>query len=192
MVEPKPMEPDGGSTAVQSISNLESDVEKKHHKDTNSSAGMKEEDIADHETEQDGPGAAERGIAELARRLTRASIQSGAAQHDNPFLSQSPSLDPWSPQFNVKEWGRTLLHAMGEDPNKYPRHPFGVSWRDVRVHGYGYDTDYQKDVLNVLWRGPMIAKEWFSHRKQKVQILQDFDGLVRPGEMLLVLGRPGR
>ena len=28
--------------------------------------------------------------------------------------------------------------------------------------------------------------------KQKIQILRDFDGLVKSGEMLVVLGRPGR
>lgn len=46
--------------------------------------------------------------------------------------------------------------------------------------------------MNVLWRAPLIAKEWISNRQQKIQILSDFDGLVNSGEMLLVLGRPGR
>ncbi|KAI0139473.1 ABC-2 type transporter-domain-containing protein [Hypoxylon sp. NC0597] len=130
-------------------------------------------------------------VATLARTLTRETTRSRHSQDVNPFLSPAPELDPTSPQFDARKWVKTLLHAFAQDPRKYPRPPVGVSWRDLGVHGFGKDTDYQKDVLNVLWRAPLIAREWISHRQRKIQILEDFDGLVRSGEMLLVLGRPG-
>ena len=132
-------------------------------------------------------------IVELARSFSHTAARgSSGAQHLNPFLSPTPSLDPNSTQFDPRHWARTLLHAFSEDPDQYPRQPLGVSWRYLGVHGFGRDTDYQKDMLNVLWRAPLIVKEALSHRKRKIQILNEFDGLVKSREMLLVLGRPGR
>ncbi|OTB07874.1 hypothetical protein M426DRAFT_8470 [Hypoxylon sp. CI-4A] len=130
-------------------------------------------------------------IAALARSLTHQSTRSHIHQSVNPFLDPSPALDPNSPEFDPRKWARTLLHAFAQDPDKYPRPPVGVSWRNLNVHGFGKPTDYQKDILNILWRAPLIAREWISHRQQKIQILNDFDGLVKSGEMVLVLGRPG-
>lgn len=129
-------------------------------------------------------------VAELARSFSQTGA--GTQQHDNPFHSPVPSLDPNSADFDPRKWISALLHAFSKDPDQYPRQPLGVSWRYLSVHGFGSDTDYQKDVMNVLWRAPLIAKEWISTRQQKIQILNDFDGLVNSGEMLLVLGRPGR
>lgn len=131
-------------------------------------------------------------VAELARSFSHTAARSAGTQHDNPFHSPVPSLDPNSAEFDPRKWISALLHAFSKDPDQYPRQPLGVSWRYLGVHGFGSDTDYQKDVMNVLWRAPLIAKEWISHRQQKIQILRDFDGLVHSGEMLLVLGRPGR
>ncbi|KAH9997170.1 ABC-2 type transporter-domain-containing protein, partial [Xylariaceae sp. FL0662B] len=130
-------------------------------------------------------------VAELARALTQESIRSHVPQDVNPFLNPSPSLDPNSKEFKPKEWAKSLLHAFAQDPEKYPRPPLGVSWTNLGVYGYGRETDYQNDIFNVLLRAPLMIKEWLSHRQQKVQILNEFDGLVRSGELLLVLGRPG-
>lgn len=132
--------------------------------------------------------AGDERIAQLARSFS----QTAGTQHDNPFHSPVPSLDPNSAEFDPRKWISALLHAFSKNPDQYPRQPLGVSWRYLGVHGFGSDTDYQKNMMNVLWRAPLIAKEWVSSRKQKIQILRDFDGLVNSGEMLLVLGRPGR
>jgi hypothetical protein len=137
-------------------------------------------------------------VADLARTFSRSSAVSAprpSLQHTftaNPFLSAAPSLEPNSPEFDAKRWARTLLHAFSQDPEKYPRHTVGVAYRNVGVHGFGRPTDYQKDVLNVLWRAPLILRDWISNRQTKIQILRGMDGLVKSGEMLLVLGRPGR
>lgn len=136
--------------------------------------------------------ALERRITDLSRTFTRNSVASLPRDHANPFFSGDPTLDPASPLFDPKHWASALLNEFSKDPEKFPRHTVGLSYRDVGVYGYGSSTDYQKNVLNVMWRGPQIVKEWVSSRRQRVQILKDFDGLVKRGEMLLVLGRPGR
>lgn len=110
----------------------------------------------------------------------------------NPFLSSHPSLDPnCREQFNARKWAKALLQHSAHNPEEYPRLEAGVAWRNLSVHGFGTDTDYQKDVLNVLYQAPLMAKQFLSNRRQKIDILREFDGLVRSGEMLLVLGRPG-
>ncbi|KAH7165897.1 ABC-2 type transporter-domain-containing protein [Dactylonectria macrodidyma] len=109
----------------------------------------------------------------------------------NPFLSSDPKLDPNSPEFDPKRWAGALLHAFSQDPVKYPRHTAGVSYRNLGVYGFGTSTDYQKNVLNVLWEAPLRLKDWAIRRRSKIQILNGFDGLAKSGEMILVLGRPG-
>lgn len=135
-----------------------------------------------------------REVAALARQLTNTSLHTQHQHPDspNPFLTLTPTFDPNSPRFDAKAWAEAILHAFAKDPERYPRQPIGVSWHDLSVHGFGADTDYQKDVLNVLWRVPKLVVERLSNIRHKIQILRDFDGLVRPGEMLMVLGKPGR
>ncbi|KAL2884521.1 Multidrug resistance protein [Colletotrichum sp. CLE4] len=110
----------------------------------------------------------------------------------NPFLSDHPALDPsCREEFNAKKWARALLQHSYHNPEDYPRLEAGVAYRNLSVHGFGTDTDYQKDVLNVLWQAPMMIKQAVSKRRQKIDILREFDGIIKSGEMLLVLGRPG-
>ncbi|KAI1635230.1 ABC-2 type transporter-domain-containing protein [Biscogniauxia mediterranea] len=154
--------------------------------------------ISYHMTSHDNTGDTEgipqpdiERVTEIARTFSRATEKSTNTHVGNPFHASSPALDPNSPEFDPREWAKALLHSFSQEPDKYPRQPLGVSWRNLSVHGFGSDTDYQKDVLNVLGRAPIMLREWISSRKQKIQILRDFDGLVNSGEMLLVLGRPG-
>lgn len=154
-------------------------------------------DTAEHLDESrsgDGGRYNDRQANELVRSYSQGLNQAAFQTENsvNPFLSSSPRLDPSSPKFNAKEWAKALLHHTVAQPDKYPRNTVGVAFRNLNVHGYGWDTDYQKTVLNALLQVPAILKQWVSQRQRKVDILRDFDGLIDQGEMLLVLGRPGR
>ena len=66
-------------------------------------------------------------------------------------------------------------------------------YKSLSVYGYDSPTDYQKTFfsypLAILTRfGGRFLLRWRDRRKY---ILQDFEGLISGGEMLLVLGRPG-
>jgi hypothetical protein len=124
----------------------------------------------------------------LVRTTSRAGVGGGI----NPFLNSHPNLDPNSPEFDARAWAKALIHHSAVDPDRYPRHPTGVAFKNLGVHGFGSDTDYQRTVLNILLTGPTLFREWIRQRQQKIDILRDFDGLVESGQMLLVLGRPGR
>lgn len=136
----------------------------------------------------------QRKIMNLARRLTADSTrfrQDGMPP--NPFKTHcDPSLDPNSPKFNASHWARTVLHLSSQDPDRFPQRTAGVSFRNLSVHGYGRSTAYQKDFLNAILQVGDLVGGLINRRDRKLQILKNHDGLLRSGEMLLVLGRPGR
>ena len=111
---------------------------------------------------------------------------------ENPFLSSEPGLDPQSPQFNPKAWLTALLNTSAQEPEKYPRQDVGVSFRNLVVHGKKDSLTYQSNVLTWPSKFPKKVLELIGSKKKGTLILSGFDGLVKSGEMLLVLGRPGR
>lgn len=131
-------------------------------------------------------------ITKLARRLTAASGQ-GAHAHQNPFDAEIDShLDPNSENFIPRAWAEALIHLKSRDPEKFPNRTAGLSFRQLNVHGFGDLTDYQKSVGNIwLELGGLVRKLTGTAKPKKIEILHDFDGLVKSGEMLVVLGPPG-
>jgi ATPase subunit of ABC transporter with duplicated ATPase domains len=132
----------------------------------------------------------EEAVHQLARRLTSQSHQSSANQ--NPFNAEPNSpLDPHGEHFNARAWTKAMLNLQLSDENAAPTRTAGVSFRDLNVHGFGTDTDYQKSVGNVWLDGPALVKKIMGDKGRKIDILQHCDGLVEAGEMLVVLGPPG-
>jgi ATP-binding cassette subfamily G (WHITE) protein 2 (PDR) len=147
----------------------------------NSKAGSEDEDSVSQREEQ---------VHQLARRYTQQSTQSTSNQ--SPFLAEPGSaLDPNGEHFNARAWAKAMLHTQQEDPNAPPIRTAGIAFRDLNVHGFGSDTDYQKSVGNVWLEGPGLLRKIKGDKGRKIEILQHLDGLVEAGEMLVVLGPPG-
>lgn len=126
----------------------------------------------------------------LARRYTQQSTLSTTGQ--NPFSATPGSpLDPNGEHFNARAWAKAMLHTQLEDSEAPPVRTAGVAFRNLNVHGFGSDTDYQKSVGNVWLEGPGFARKLMGNKGRKIEILQSLDGLVEAGEMLVVLGPPG-
>jgi ATP-binding cassette subfamily G (WHITE) protein 2 (PDR) len=53
-------------------------------------------------------------------------------------------------------------------------------------------SDYQKTVGNIPLYAFTSLRDLVTNRKRKVQILKGMDGVLESGEMLVVLGPPGR
>ncbi|KAF2022234.1 hypothetical protein BU24DRAFT_471381 [Aaosphaeria arxii CBS 175.79] len=69
---------------------------------------------------------------------------------------------------------------------------FGVAFKNLHVYGFTTSNQYQSTISSCLLKIPRIILSIFSNRYQKeTAILRACGGLVEPGEMLLVLGRPG-
>lgn len=151
----------------------------------------------------DGDGMTElqvKSLVGLARSMSHASAQSSlCAQHPsgdiNPFIDSEsdPELNPHNENFNLRKWMKSILRITSRDPERYPRRTAGVSFRNLNVHGYGTAADYQADVANVWLKAYGIVKRLVGFdEKVRIDILRNFEGLVKSGEMLVVLGRPGR
>ncbi|OSS53650.1 hypothetical protein B5807_01076 [Epicoccum nigrum] len=133
----------------------------------------------------------EHEVLQLARRLTSQSHQS-ASHHQNPFqAAPGSSLDPSSENFNARAWTKAMMNLQLSDETAAPPRQAGIAFRDLNVHGFGADTDYQKSVGNVWLEGPALLKKLKGDKGRKINILRDCDGLVEAGEMLVVLGPPG-
>ncbi|KAI1076618.1 ABC-2 type transporter-domain-containing protein [Whalleya microplaca] len=67
----------------------------------------------------------------------------------------------------------------------------GVSFRNLHVYGFTSSIRLQPTVISYALAVPRYVASLLSRGvDRRVHILQDFHGLVRSGEMLLVLGRP--
>ena len=129
-------------------------------------------------------------IAALARKFSH-EVGDGINTFLNP--NENPELDPHSDQFNSRKWTKNLLQVTSRDPERYPRRTAGVSFRNLSAFGYGTAADYQADVGNMWLKGVGWLRGLLGWRnKVRIDILRNFEGYVRNGEMLVVLGRPGR
>lgn len=133
------------------------------------------------------------GTANGEGKLYESSTNSSLDGFQNPFLGgpKGSSLDPASENFSARAWILNLAGLTSKDPQRYPLRTAGISFKNLNVYGFGSPTDYQKTVGNVPLEIGAIFRWMMGTGKHQIQILKDFDGLVRPGEMLLVLGRPG-
>lgn len=100
-----------------------------------------------------------------------------------------PVLDPKSDQFDAYKWARMFVRLMDEEGIKTRR--AGFIFKNLNVSGSGSALNLQKNVGSLLM-APFRAGEYIKlgHAPEK-QILRNFDGVVKSGELLIVLGRPG-
>jgi ATP-binding cassette subfamily G (WHITE) protein 2 (PDR) len=162
-------------------------------------------------TQEDDIGEKRRGeeIQRLAKKYSTQSHQS--IYEKNPFKDAADSvLDPTSPNFKPRAFAKSLLNLQSRDPEKWKQRTAGLAFKDLNVFGFGSATDYQKSVvrLRILMSPRMVvdilqgniflevvglAKKLVGQGKpRKIDILQNLDGVVHSGEMLVVLGPPGR
>ncbi|KAL9601178.1 MAG: hypothetical protein Q9219_002678 [cf. Caloplaca sp. 3 TL-2023] len=132
-------------------------------------------------------------VTELARTLSHHGVKDEKGELVNPFLaSEHPLLDPHSDKFSAKAWLETLMSITSRDAERYPKRVAGVAYKNLSAHGFGEPTDYQKTFGNYPFKLLSLARRLFGKaKKTRIQILRDFEGLVKSGEMLVVLGRPG-
>ncbi|KAJ4303905.1 Multidrug resistance protein [Collariella sp. IMI 366227] len=147
----------------------------------------------DDDSDSDAVEQGRRGslVQALARQYTSQSnvhVPAGS----NVFLAsedENSPLNPNGPYFNARAWAKTLV--QNTVPEGHHMRSSGVAFQNLNVHGFGSATDYQKDVVNVWLEAVGLVRKLTGAAKRRIDILRDFDGLVRKGEMLVVLGPPG-
>ncbi|KAG9127447.1 hypothetical protein FRC07_013764 [Ceratobasidium sp. 392] len=136
--------------------------------------------------ERDGVNVkhAEAEFNALARRLTRQSTRKGDLDDDAEKQES----------FDLLEYLRTT--SGQKDEAGFAHKHVGVTFQNLRVIGAGGMKIYVRtfpDAVKEFFLMPLIiAKSLFGPPFSAPKtILHSFDGAVRPGEMVLVLGRPG-
>lgn len=76
-----------------------------------------------------------------------------------------------------------------DEKNHFRGRRLGVTWKNLKVKGVGADATFNENVLS-QFNLPQHIKESRDGAPLKT-IIEDSHGCVKPGEMLLVLGRPG-
>lgn len=110
----------------------------------------------------------------------------------SPFAAEAESvLDPLGPNFNARAWVRALMSARKEDTAN-PGRKAGIAFKDLCVEGDAVDSGYQKSVSTVVYNAfSELGRLFGIGRPAQFQILQNLEGVVNAGEMLVVLGPPG-
>lgn len=88
--------------------------------------------------------------------------------------------------------GDKVLRNWLERQQRRSRLQLGASFREVECHGFTSSTTFQHTAASYLLALPRLITRLVSRQPpRRVQILRDIHGIVEPGQMLLVLGRPG-
>ena len=125
---------------------------------------------------------AAKSVASAGTDLERVDTLAGISYDD-------PRLDPENPEFDTYIWARFFVRALDEDGIK--RTKAGYTFKNLSVSGSGSALSFQETVGSVLTTLFRPAELFGSGKQPRKQILKSFNGIVRSGELLVVLGRPG-
>jgi ATP-binding cassette, subfamily G (WHITE), member 2, PDR len=145
---------------------------------------------------------AEAEVVALARTMTGSSHRAyhrrrGSVRFENPPMDlefndpfhevDDPRLDPLSGKFDSTLWTKAILQLQSNDPGGHPHYTAAVSLSNLNVYGYGNPTDYQKTVGNYPLSVLGMARNLFSGKGQRVNILKNFEGYTFPFFYLVLL-----
>lgn len=128
---------------------------------------------------------------DLMRSLTSMShvpgdVPMGSAEID-------PKLDPELPEFDSKYWVKNMRALLDSDLDYYKPAKLGFVYKNLRAYGVATDLDYQSNFGNFLPKYISRGLRSLFHRQRGADfdILKPMDGILQPGEVTVVLGRPG-
>ena len=142
-------------------------------------------------------------VRDLARSFTNISINS-TQTYDIPLRDEdgnlvteddkyNPKLDPNSPDFNAHYWMKNLQKLKSSDPDYYKISTLGLVYKDLSCVGESSDVMYQTTFLSILQKfgEDFIKKLKPTKPEDMFTILKPMDGILKPGSLNVVLGKPG-
>lgn len=148
--------------------------------------------MASHPEKPATPGEAgtEHGENLITRVLSRISAFSARIQGTNFDDDVDNDSD-----YNIEDWAHMPEvkairgeEGNGDGPQKARR--LGVTWKDLTIKGIGADACFNENVASQCLPGKLKGGGGASQESLRT-IINNSHGCVKPGEMLLVLGRPG-
>ncbi|KAL6703888.1 hypothetical protein ACN47E_009022 [Coniothyrium glycines] len=125
------------------------------------------------------------GRRELQRIFTAASNK--ISQQISVAQPGDPTIDPSSDAFDFSKFLRTFRHNLEAEGVEMKQ--LSVVYKNLNVFGSGKAIQLQKTVTDMVL-APLRFREYFG-RSERKQILHSFDGIIKAGELCVVLGRPG-
>ncbi|RDX52640.1 pleiotropic drug resistance ABC transporter [Lentinus brumalis] len=131
------------------------------------------------------------GVEQLRRTLSRQSETHGRGEGQSVHSGSTDETLSGSNDgpFDFEKTLRNLIKKLDESEIK--RRELGVVFQDLRVVGLGASASFQETLGSALNPLNLVRNIQAAMHPATRDILSGFDGVVRPGEMLLVLGRPG-
>jgi ATP-binding cassette subfamily G (WHITE) protein 2 (PDR) len=95
------------------------------------------------------------------------------------------SVDPGSDSFQLPKFLKMFRNQCENAGHSMMQ--VGIAYKNLNIYGKGEALQLQATVGNSF----MIQNMFKGSKKQHKHILRNFDGIVKSGELLIVLGRPG-
>ena len=126
--------------------------------------------------------------AELATTVSRAIALERTKTVSGMELSDS-ILDPANPTFNFRLWAKYLVKQLEDNGIRRPR--VSTTFQNLTVTGTGDEIMLHKTVSSIFTTPFGFASVSKRKSRAKRTILHNFNGVIKEGEMCIVLGRPG-
>ncbi|KAJ5706894.1 hypothetical protein N7488_006695 [Penicillium malachiteum] len=124
-------------------------------------------------------------LMRLASQVSRKTHNGGVFE----IGEDDPALDPASAEFNLQKWLSFMIQGVKSEGICTKNS--GIVFKNLHVTGTGSALMLQETVTDLLMAPMRIGELVKGFKSEPKTILADFNGVVKSGEMLLVLGRPG-
>lgn len=144
--------------------------------------------MSDHSQQRDPHG---NNIHRILSR-TRSRISTIRSRTNATLQNESDDSDG-SSQFNWKElpdYAALETPADGVNEERKKERKLGVTWNNLSIRGVAADACIEENTLSQFIPGRFKGSIRAGEKKLKT-IVEQTSGCVQPGEMMLVLGRPG-
>ncbi|KAI1143286.1 ABC-2 type transporter-domain-containing protein [Hypoxylon sp. FL0543] len=131
-------------------------------------------------------------VAELSSRLNASRDPPLNPIHTIPSIveqNEEGELNPQHEDFDIRRWLQLFTKGLEDQGHKGLR--TGVVFKTLSISGSGEPVQFQQTVTDIALQPLKLLKLFSRQRPRERKILHSFNGLVRSGELLLVLGRPG-
>jgi ATP-binding cassette subfamily G (WHITE) protein 2 (PDR) len=135
-------------------------------------------------------------LTRLATQLSRTASRYSSPQDTTlqniatiELPDDDPSLNPQHKQFDLYKWLRVFMHNLDQEGMTTKR--AGIIWNNLNVSGTGAALQLQATLSSMFMTPFRLGEVFGSGGKQHKPILRNFGGVLRSGELLIVLGRPG-
>jgi ATP-binding cassette subfamily G (WHITE) protein 2 (PDR) len=131
----------------------------------------------------------QRIVTELSRRQSSVHGNRPGIERLGTIDENDPAYDPESKDFDLEKWIRAFIQKLGDEGITSKR--TGVTYKNLNVSGSGAALQLQETVGSTLTSIIRPGQLFSFGKKEPKHILRNFDGVLKSGELLIVLGRPG-